>query len=82
MPEFTPSERPSRECSALDGKAHSRRLASDARLLRDRFGRRGAAPRAIVTLGAFPEPADTPPGDHNRRNEAVAFTRAVRAALD
>ena len=36
---------------------------------------------AVVTLGAFPEPAYAPPGDHNRRNEVVAFTRAVRAAL-
>ena len=35
----------------------------------------------VVTLGAFPEPAYAPPGDHNRRNEVVAFTRAVRAAL-
>jgi len=33
----------------------------------------------VVTLGAFPEPAYAPPGDHNRRNEVVAFTRAVRA---
>ena len=35
----------------------------------------------VVTLGAFPEPAYAPPGDHNRRNEVAAFTRAVRAAL-
>jgi CubicO group peptidase (beta-lactamase class C family) len=35
----------------------------------------------VVTLGAFPEPAYAPPGDHNRRNEVVGFTRAVRAAL-
>ncbi|MBI2767668.1 MAG: serine hydrolase, partial [Chloroflexi bacterium] len=35
----------------------------------------------VVTLGAFPEPAYAPPGDHNRRNEVVAFTRAVRTAL-
>jgi hypothetical protein len=35
----------------------------------------------VVTLGAFPEPAYAPPGGHNRRNEVVAFTRAVRAAL-
>jgi CubicO group peptidase (beta-lactamase class C family) len=34
----------------------------------------------VVTLGAFPEPAYATPGDHNRRNEVVAFTRAVRAA--
>jgi CubicO group peptidase (beta-lactamase class C family) len=33
----------------------------------------------VVTLGAFPEPAYAPPGEHNRRNEVVAFTRAVRA---
>lgn len=35
----------------------------------------------VVTLGAFPEPAYAPSGDHNRRNEVAAFTRAVRAAL-
>lgn len=35
----------------------------------------------VVTLGAFPEPAYAPPGDHNRRNEVVAFTRAVRALV-
>jgi CubicO group peptidase (beta-lactamase class C family) len=35
----------------------------------------------VVTLGAFPEPAYAPPGDHIRRNEVVAFTRAVRAAV-
>lgn len=35
----------------------------------------------VVTLGAFPEPAYAPPGDHNRRNEVVAFTRAITAAL-
>lgn len=35
----------------------------------------------VVTLGAFPEPAYAPPGEHNRRNEVVAFTRAIRAAL-
>lgn len=33
----------------------------------------------VVTLGAFPEPAYARPGDHNRRNEVAAFTRAVRA---
>ncbi len=33
----------------------------------------------VVTLGAFPEPAYRRPGDHDRRNEVVAFTRAVRA---
>jgi CubicO group peptidase (beta-lactamase class C family) len=33
----------------------------------------------VVTLGAFPQPAYQRPGDHNRRNEVVAFTRAVRA---
>ncbi|MFZ5783060.1 MAG: serine hydrolase domain-containing protein [Pseudomonadota bacterium] len=37
---------------------------------------------AVVTLGAFPQPAYAPPGDHNRRNEVVAFTRAVRAAVE
>jgi len=36
---------------------------------------------AVVTLGCFPEPAYAPPGDHHRRNEVVAFTRALRAAL-
>lgn len=36
---------------------------------------------AVVTLGAFPQPAYAPAGDHNRRNEVVAFTRAIRAAL-
>ena len=35
----------------------------------------------VVTLGCFPEPAYAPPGDHHRRNEVVAFTRALRAAL-
>jgi CubicO group peptidase (beta-lactamase class C family) len=35
----------------------------------------------VVTLGAFPEPAYAPPNDHHRRNEVVAFTRLVRAAL-
>ena len=33
----------------------------------------------VVTLGAFPQPAYVRPGDHDRRNEVVAFTRAVRA---
>jgi CubicO group peptidase (beta-lactamase class C family) len=33
----------------------------------------------VVTLGAFPQPAYVRPGDHNRRDEVVAFTRAVRA---
>jgi CubicO group peptidase (beta-lactamase class C family) len=33
----------------------------------------------VVTLAAFPQPAYMRPGDHNRRNEVVAFTRAVRA---
>ena len=32
-----------------------------------------------VTLAAFPEPAYVWPGDHNRRNEVAAFTRAGRA---
>jgi CubicO group peptidase (beta-lactamase class C family) len=32
----------------------------------------------VVTLGAFPQPLYAPPADHNRRNEVVAFTRAVR----
>jgi CubicO group peptidase (beta-lactamase class C family) len=35
----------------------------------------------VVTLGAFPEPAYAPPNDHHRRNEVVAFTRLVRAAV-
>ncbi len=35
----------------------------------------------VVTLGAFPEPAYAPPGDHHRRNEVVAFTRAIRSAV-
>lgn len=34
----------------------------------------------VVTLGAFPEQAHVTAGDHNRRNEVVAFTRAVKAA--
>jgi len=33
----------------------------------------------VVTLGAFPQPLYAPPTDHNRRNEVVAFTNAVRA---
>lgn len=33
----------------------------------------------VVTLGAFPEPRYVLPGEHNRRNEVVTFTRAVRA---
>ena len=33
----------------------------------------------VVTLGAFPQPLYAPPADHNRRNEVVAFTNAVRA---
>ena len=33
----------------------------------------------VVTLGAFPQPPYVPAGDHNRRAEVVAFTRAVRA---
>ncbi len=33
----------------------------------------------VVTLGAFPQPLYAPPTDHNRRNEVVEFTRAVRA---
>ncbi|MFO1162514.1 MAG: serine hydrolase [Reyranellaceae bacterium] len=33
----------------------------------------------VVTLAAFPQPPYAPPGDHNRRAEVVAFTRAVRA---
>lgn len=33
----------------------------------------------VVTLGAFPQPAYQRPGDHDRRNEVAAFTRAVRA---
>ena len=33
----------------------------------------------VVTLGAFPEPAYAYAGEHNRRNEAAVFTRAVRA---
>jgi CubicO group peptidase (beta-lactamase class C family) len=33
----------------------------------------------VVTLAAFPQPPHAPPGDHNRRAEVVAFTRAVRA---
>ena len=33
----------------------------------------------VVTLGAFPEPQYVLPGAHDRRNEVVAFTRAVRA---
>ena len=32
----------------------------------------------VVTIGAFPQPLYAPPGDHNRRNEVVAFTQAVR----
>jgi len=32
----------------------------------------------VVTLGAFPEPMYLWPGDHNRRNEVVDFTKAVR----
>ena len=36
---------------------------------------------AVVTLGCFPEPAYAPPGDHHRRNEVVAFTRALIAEL-
>jgi CubicO group peptidase (beta-lactamase class C family) len=35
----------------------------------------------VVTLGAFPEPDYAPPGNHDRRNEVVAFTRALRALL-
>jgi CubicO group peptidase (beta-lactamase class C family) len=35
----------------------------------------------VVTLAAFPEPAYAPPGDHHRRNEVAAFTRAIRAAV-
>jgi hypothetical protein len=35
----------------------------------------------VATLGAFPEPAYAPPNDHHRRNEVVAFTRLVRAAV-
>lgn len=35
----------------------------------------------VVTLGAFPQPAYAPPGDHNRRNEVVAFTQAVRVVI-
>lgn len=35
----------------------------------------------VVTLGAFPQPAYAPAGDHNRRNEVVAFTQAVRAVI-
>jgi len=35
----------------------------------------------VVTLGAFPEPAYALPNDHHRRNEVVAFTRLVRAAV-
>lgn len=34
----------------------------------------------VVTLGAFPQPLYTTPRDHNRRNEVVAFTDAVRRA--
>ncbi|MSP76763.1 MAG: class C beta-lactamase-related serine hydrolase [Rhodospirillaceae bacterium] len=33
----------------------------------------------VITLGAFPQPLYAPPADHNRRNEVVAFTNAVRA---
>jgi hypothetical protein len=31
-----------------------------------------------VTLAAFPQPPYAATTDHNRRNEVVAFTRAVR----
>lgn len=41
----------------------------------DVFRREGLV---VVTLGAFPQPLYAPPGDHNRRNEVAAFTRAVR----
>ncbi len=34
----------------------------------------------VVTLGAFPQPPYVPATDHNRRNEVVAFTDAVRRA--
>lgn len=33
----------------------------------------------VVTLGAFPQPLYVSQGDHNRRNEVVTFTHAVRA---
>ncbi|MBS0517934.1 MAG: serine hydrolase [Proteobacteria bacterium] len=33
----------------------------------------------VVTLGAFPQPLYVTPRDHNRRDEVVAFTNAVRA---
>ena len=32
----------------------------------------------VVTLAAFPQPPYVPATDHDRRNEVVAFTRAVR----
>ena len=35
----------------------------------------------VVTLAAFPQPPYVPAGDHDRRAEVVAFTRAVRTSL-
>ncbi len=35
----------------------------------------------VVTLGTFPEPDYAPPGNHDRRNEVVDFTRALRVLL-
>jgi CubicO group peptidase (beta-lactamase class C family) len=43
----------------------------------DVFRREGLV---VVTLGCFPEAAYETANDHNRRNEVVAFTQAVRAA--
>lgn len=43
----------------------------------DVFRREGLV---VVTLGCFPEAAYATASDHNRRNEVVAFTQAVRAA--
>lgn len=47
-------------------------LTSDATSVRTLHGQ-------SVDLRAVPEPAYAPPGDHDRRDEVVAFTRAVPA---
>nr|WP_157038903.1 serine hydrolase [Rhodopseudomonas palustris] len=71
---------------ALDGYGYSWWIAEDDAMTAVGFaGQRiyinRAEQLAIVTLGAFPQPRYRGPGEHDRVAEVVAFTQAVKSAL-
>lgn len=71
---------------ALDGYGYSWWIAADGAMTAVGFaGQRiyinRAESLAIITLGAFPQPKYRGPGEHDRLAEVVAFTEAVKSAL-